>query len=68
MPLRRRRTGAGNSGNSCAVKYLGWAFVLLALGLLAYGGKGLYDYLKMTPAQAVTSTYEEPPSRLPGST
>jgi predicted Zn finger-like uncharacterized protein len=45
-----------------AVKYLGWAFILLSLVVLAYGGKGVYDYVKITPAQAVTSPYEDPPS------
>jgi predicted Zn finger-like uncharacterized protein len=46
------------------VKYLGWLFVLVALGLLTYGGKGVYDYLQMTPAQAVTTRYEDTPTTL----
>jgi len=46
------------------IKYLGWLFVLLALVILAYGGKGFHDYLKITPAEAVTSSFDEPPTPL----
>jgi predicted Zn finger-like uncharacterized protein len=61
-PLLREESVPENIEVPAAVKYLGWGFVFVALGLLAYGGKGVYDYLQMTPAQAVTTRYEDPPT------
>jgi predicted Zn finger-like uncharacterized protein len=45
-----------------AVRYLGGAFILLALVLMTYGGMGFYEYMNMTPAQAITTGFEDPPT------
>jgi hypothetical protein len=61
-PLLRDEPLPEGKAAPAQVRYLGWGVILLALVILAYGCWGVYDYVKITPAEAVTSQYEDPPT------
>ena len=61
-PLLREEPLPEAKAVSAQVRYFGLGVVIIALFILAYGCWGLYGYVIMTPAEAVTSPYEDPPT------
>jgi hypothetical protein len=61
-PLLREEPLTEAKAVPAQVRFFGWGVVLLALVILAYGFWGLYGYVKITPAEAVTSQFEDPPT------